>query len=98
MAESLGGVAELLATARNLLGEHAQVIAEAEHVLKEVDGPYEILGLVDRGPAHCLTEPERAHAEGAFAASDTYASMLVLPLMLVRGTRGKVDGTKGNRG
>ena len=69
MTESLGSVAQLLAAARNLLGEHAQVVGEAQHALKEVDRPNQVLGLVDGCAGHGFDEPEGAHAECALVAA-----------------------------
>lgn len=47
VAEGLRRVAQLLAAPRDLLRKHHQMVGEAEHVLKQVDGSHEILGLVD---------------------------------------------------
>lgn len=72
VTESLGRVTQLLSTAGNLLREHHQMVGEAEHILKEIDGPGEILGLVYTGPRHCLDQPEGTHAEGTLAATDSW--------------------------
>lgn len=71
MTERLGRIAQLLATPGDLLGEHAQMVREAEHVLEQVDGTDAVLGLVDARAGHGLDEPECAHAESAFAAAYT---------------------------
>lgn len=71
VAKGLRGVAQLLAAAGNLLGEHAQMVGEAEHVLEQVDGAHAVLWLVDAGARHGLDEPESAHAEGALLAADS---------------------------
>lgn len=63
VAEGLGRVAELLAAAGDLLGEHGQVVGEGQHVLEEVDGPRQVLGVVRAGPRHSLDQPERAHRD-----------------------------------
>ncbi len=49
MAEGLRRVAQLLARARNLLGEHADVVAEGEHVLEDLNGLVQILLVVLAG-------------------------------------------------
>jgi hypothetical protein len=71
MREGLRRIAQLLTTPGNLLGEHHEVVGEAQHVLKQVDSPNEVLGFVDTRARHGFYKPEGAHAEGAFAATDT---------------------------
>jgi hypothetical protein len=74
MTEGLWGITQLLSTAGDLFREHHQMIREAEHVLKQVYSPWQVLGLVDTGSCHCLYQPESAHAEGTFATTDAYTS------------------------
>jgi hypothetical protein len=72
VAEGLRRIAELLAGPRDLLGEHGQVVREAQHVLEDVDGQAEVLGLVYAGARHGLDQPEGAHGESALAAADAW--------------------------
>ncbi len=72
MAEGLRRISQLLSTPGNLLREHAQVIREAEHVFKDIDGADQVLSIIDTCTSKSLNEPECAHAKGAFSAPDTY--------------------------
>lgn len=70
MTERLRRVTQLLSTDGDLLGEHAQMVTEAEHVFEHVDGFVEVFRVVDAGSGERLDQPEGAHAERAFAAAD----------------------------
>lgn len=72
MTKSLGGIAELLAADGDFLGEHAEVVGEGEHVLEHGDSLVEVFGVVEAGAGEGFDEPEGAHAEGAFAAADSW--------------------------
>ena len=43
MTESLRSISQLLPRPRDLLTEHPQMVPEAQHILKDVDGPRQIL-------------------------------------------------------
>lgn len=81
MAKSLRRIPQLLATPRNLLREHAQMITEIEHVLEDVDRSHQVLLVVDAGARARLDQPERAHAEGAFGTAHPVVRLLrVVPV------------------
>lgn len=76
MAESLGRIAQLLPADSDLLREHSEMIAEAEHVLEHADGSVKIFRVVDARSGECLDQPESAHTEGTFAAANTWEIMV----------------------
>lgn len=70
MTKRLRGIAQLLAAPGNLFGKHAEVVGKGEHVFEYVDGLDEVFLVVGARARQGFDEPEGAHAEGAFAASD----------------------------
>jgi hypothetical protein len=78
MGKCLRSISQLLAGSRDLLREHAQVVREAEHILENIDCADQILGVVDTCTSESFDEPECAHAESSFAATNTWRRWLVL--------------------
>jgi hypothetical protein len=81
MTERLRSVPKLFPTDGDLFAKHTQVVAEGHDTFKEADGLVEVsLGLtvVDRSTNECFNQPERAHDEGPFSATDTYICQIVL--------------------
>jgi hypothetical protein len=78
MRKCLWGVTQLLSRSRNLLREHAKVIRETEHVFKDVNPTDQILRVVDTSTSESFNEPECAHAESAFTATNTLKVTLMI--------------------
>lgn len=71
MTERLWRIAQLLSTARDLFGKHAQMIRKAEHILKQIHSLDAVPRLVNAGPDHGLDEPKGTHAKRPFSAAYT---------------------------
>ena len=71
MTKRLRCIPQLLTTPRNLLGEHTQMICKAQHILKDVDCPYQILLLIHTRSGKCFDQPESTHGESTFTTADT---------------------------
>lgn len=81
MTERLRSVPKLFPTDGDLFTKHTQMVAEGHDTFKEADGLVEVsfgLTVVDRSTNECFNQPERAHDEGPFSATDTYICQIVL--------------------
>lgn len=101
MTKRLRRIPQLLATPRNLLAEHAQMVAITQHVLENIDRPRQVFLVVRAGPRQRLHQPERAHGEGALAAADAVVRLRGVVAVhepggreaaLLRGQQDAVDG------
>ncbi|KFY10767.1 hypothetical protein V492_04859, partial [Pseudogymnoascus sp. VKM F-4246] len=75
MTKRLWRIPQLLATPRNLLRKHAQMIREAQNILKHIDRARQILLIIHARARHGFDEPERAHAEGALVPADAVVGL-----------------------